>query len=947
MHADLSSVWYPEIFIIGSIWGYSIYTFHFLHILYLLLAAAGMYHLIYYLYHNKETAIILGLTYALCGFFQSNAQHIRWIYGGVWAPFVILYYLKFLNGYQIKPMLLFCFFLFLMITGAYPPLTFILFYLILTLSVYYAIKHIRAKNNTLLKTYLSRHLIIGVIAVGFSLGIMITIFQSYDFINRFQHLDIQSITSPFSPRSLLSMIFPFSVSSNPEFFNSDISMINSYIGLIPLIFIFTGLRRMKSTEQILLFVFGIIALFASFGTHFPLFKLLYEYVPLMNKFRFPSVFRLYFIIGMIIASGNGISRFLKDRSNLPILRKTSLIIASAILIIILVLFNKTSFANLLQLRDISGYTNHIKNTTVTDRVVAHAIIQLIILALSARLLFRKKIRFHNFFALVALDLFISVQLNVYQTTVYPDYSASELYSNMKSLPKGFPLPDYHTLSQNKDKDCTFEPVWINATILQKRISFDNFNSFNLNTHYNLDQHPSLRDSCLKNRVLYLSSQIFPEDQLAASEYQASSTKDIYLDNSIYQQLKKMTFSSSPEDTVIITDFSPTKIKALVKTSGNQLITFLQNNYPGWEVFIDNQKAKHFTSNLMSVSAVIPKGEHRLTIVYRNPLFFTGFIISYSSFIILTCLLLFVLLKKHKSTVIRCSATLLPIILAVIITLIPIMRTPYKKIRISEYNTINEVLNDKQKEITTKKTTCIANVDHFHTISNISDQFQQVKTHYPSDLQKLSKIIHQSLKNEQLLYVESNINSKYDAEALIRINYPGKVFSKTTNHSVISLFCKSPANSPEFHLDTTGFDSLTQHWHFTNDYVITDSLTTGNSLYLLDSTHEWGPGFTIKTIETNLGCTFSVAASVQYAFTRFAETLLVIDITDGKEKHHHYTALALPATPSNNKWNNYYASEKVSLDGTEKASINVYIWNRGKANILIDKMKVGLLNPDTK
>jgi uncharacterized membrane protein YciS (DUF1049 family) len=97
-------------------------------------------------------------------------------------------------------------------------------------------------------------------------------------------------------------------------------MRNGYFGLLPLLFFILGIFAKKPQEISILFYFGIFSLLASVGEYLPVRAFLFHYVPMMNVFRFPSVFRLFFIIGALLT---GIY-FLKTQLELAVWKKRKL-----------------------------------------------------------------------------------------------------------------------------------------------------------------------------------------------------------------------------------------------------------------------------------------------------------------------------------------------------------------------------------------------------------------------------------------------------------------------------------------------------------------------------------------------------------------------------------------------------------------------------------------------
>jgi hypothetical protein len=65
-------------------------------------------------------------------------------------------------------------------------------------------------------------------------------------------------------------------------------------------------------ELRIFFWFGIFCLSAAVGEYLPVREFLFRYVPMMNVFRFPSVFRLFFILGAVLSGVWTLQHYLLD-----------------------------------------------------------------------------------------------------------------------------------------------------------------------------------------------------------------------------------------------------------------------------------------------------------------------------------------------------------------------------------------------------------------------------------------------------------------------------------------------------------------------------------------------------------------------------------------------------------------------------------------------------------
>ncbi len=314
IYADLRSTWHPEVWLIGITTGYNNYTLHFLYIFYIFLAGFGMYRLILFFKTNRNVAFIIGISYMLSGYFIGHAQEMYSITSATWIPYILLFYLKmstektYINAFKTS------LFMFLMITSGYQGITIILNYLLLIIFIYFIIKLIKNKNKKDIFKFIKLNIVLFLSVIIFSTVIIVTLSQVWPYIQRFNGLPLkEALYFPLSPQSLVSLLIPFSVIKETEFFNTDISMTNVYMGMFLLMFLIYSLFRKKQTIEKILLYFGLFSLLASFGEYLPVRKFLYDYIPFMNLSRFPSLFRIFTIITFLIIAGIHLSKFLYEK----------------------------------------------------------------------------------------------------------------------------------------------------------------------------------------------------------------------------------------------------------------------------------------------------------------------------------------------------------------------------------------------------------------------------------------------------------------------------------------------------------------------------------------------------------------------------------------------------------------------------------------------------------
>lgn len=638
-HADLQyPLWNPEQLIISLFFGYNNYTIHFLFIGYLLFAAYGMYLLAKNFNSSKSIAITIAIGYVLTGFMVAHVQSLTLIIGATWIPYIIHYYLKMMsdtnNAYQ--NMFKTAFFLFIMLMSGYQALSIILAYFLLILFLCFLLNAYRNKNKKRIIQLLKLNLLLGILAIFSLTVIMVLYYQVSPYLNRFSGMPLKTaLFCPLSPQSLVSLLIPFTVTKNTAFFNTDVSMANGYMGMIILLFFVFSLFIKKTPKQRIFIVFGFFCLLIAMGEYLPFRALLYYYVPMMDMFRFPSVFSLFTIICFLPISGYFLTLFFNNFDKYKkTISKIALIFVAIVFSFLIFSITKSSFSEFSFFKSHKSLYAMLESSLMFEHIFIHSSIQLFILGLFFLIIFSKtNIALKNKFTIVLLicEMVIAVQLNIFYTGV-SKMKPNDIYQFIKNSPKGFPIPDANDkIIDNTDASVSHKPLWRNTNIFNKSISYQGYSSFYFqNFNYLFDSVAYLKNAVLNNPLLYLSDKMYAYHMLPDTLLPNIDNKNIYADDSIFKKYKNSNLGLNKTDTVYITEFSPNRINAVCHNQNAVIVNLLQTNYTGWQVFVDNKPINHFTSNYLFISAIIPKGKHEICFKYSNQPIIIGFIISYAT-----------------------------------------------------------------------------------------------------------------------------------------------------------------------------------------------------------------------------------------------------------------------------------------------------------------------------
>lgn len=633
-HADPSSgAWYPLVWLIGSTLGYTSYTIVLELVIHIFFAGCGMYLLAQTLGFKKAIAVLTAISFMLCGIFVGNAQHLPYVIGAAWLPFLIHFYLKMIRHREWYNAVAAAFFLFLMITGGYPAYVIILFYFFVVAAIIYLVKSIKDRQRFAFSDLLARHFVFVVMTVVFSMGQLIAIYQVSPFLSRLDHFSLEyALYSPFGFKAFWSFILPYSTVNFSTYFGGDISMINGYFGLFMLLFFLAGIFTKKSLDLKILFYFGLICLVAAVGSDLPLRKLLFEYVPMMNVFRFPAVFRLFAVFSFILVAGNYLNGlYTKERFINLKHWIIPLVLSIGAFVSIILYYRSQGYLELEKFARIAVFSDD-KTTKIEQHFAFQAILQigLLILFIVASF-FLKKFQ-HKFLALIFLvmvDMITATKLNAPYTVYYNYVTAKDAYKRTAVLPKGFPKQRNLTIEESGKLPQLGQPYWQNMQIFQKQISAEGYNSFSFTNYDGLESHyPYVFKTFQTNHLLLLSDQLRHEASLEIAEKKKSyKPNQVYLSDNDFSVVRTSRMNHVEGDTAILSDYNANYFKVQTNTSDIQMLTIFQKNYTGWTAKINGEKTPIYTSNKNFMTIIIPQGKNTIEFVYKNYYILASFYLS--------------------------------------------------------------------------------------------------------------------------------------------------------------------------------------------------------------------------------------------------------------------------------------------------------------------------------
>jgi hypothetical protein len=628
-----SGAWYPLVWLASITGGYSIYFCHLEFFFHVLLAGIGMYWLVRHCTNCRLTALAGAIAYLCSGFFVGNAQHLPYIISGAWFPLVILFYFKMTTSYRLLPLLCFSGCLFMMTAGGYPAFTIITAYLLVVLFLIRLFVLIKQERRRWLSFFIS-HLLALLATVLLSAFVLTNLLQNLEYIAKGRALPLELAQyNPFSPQSLLSLLWPLVTTTDTAFFGTDMSMANMHFGLMMLLALAMSFTLKFNRHHVLLMAASFIFLLASFGEYTPVRAWLYHWLPLMDTFRFPSIFRLFALFGFLLLAGRYLKKVFSDASAAQHFVKwlfiTTCLIAASGLIIAL----WQGAAIPLSILWSSGFYLFIHQLSFNDALMLQSLLLLVLAAGTMMCLTFLKIPARKVVIIYLIaEMLLAVQLNA-PRTVYGEYTPAGVHQTMKSLPEGFPVPDNKPAAFYSDSTGLKAPFWRNLSLMRKQPGYDGYNSFRMLYYDSLADSPPLLNLIKRNTTAFAATSFSFYSQHPLSESGIDKrTAHLFFHDSLKPFIPQI--AEPAPATVRYLHYAPDKIAMEVKSESPQLVTLMQHFHPMWKVFVNGKEQKYVVSNYFMMTVDVGSGTQCIEFIISNPVAVAAFWISLLSLLAL-------------------------------------------------------------------------------------------------------------------------------------------------------------------------------------------------------------------------------------------------------------------------------------------------------------------------
>ncbi|MBK7560036.1 MAG: hypothetical protein IPI68_00595 [Chitinophagaceae bacterium] len=583
--------WNPVQWLIGSVFGYNIYTITYEELFYILIGGWGIYKVSKELF-SKDVALVTGLAYMCCGYLTGHLQYLCWITGTAYFPYVLLHFIRINKNPIVKNFLFGGISVLLFVASTHPGLIIgaSYFFAFTLLIIYFNRK--KNLNQFHHPKFWRINSLFFLISCLLSIVVIVSNLEVLKYISRGNKVTLeQALMAPTTLQSYLSVFLPLPVHKT-NFFSTDIAMRNVYLGLAHLTGIFF-LCQIKNKRHLITLVIPLLFfVLLSAGGYFKTFA--WNFLPLLGFVRLNGEFTYFVILILLLLGAAGLQQFINKKYPTSLtrifsyLQWASVIMVISALLLIIITRSSIFFSNHIDSTSIKGIIkSSIEYMSFWDLFFIQAIIQTVTIYL-AKKFFDNKPRVN---LLLCLNLLVITWLTL-PFTGLGMMSKKEIQSVINTFPRGIQ---------------TQQLVAINDAEYIKPA----------------DESQFLLISSYSKKIGYTKPDQYP--------VQLNSYNGFIADTALNSFIKKQTYLFLSQDTLIntATSFDSAHIqvirsgagftKCIIRNEDFKWLTLLQNNYRYWEVSVDGEKTNHQTGFRASISVPVEKGVHTIEFKFKPTL----------------------------------------------------------------------------------------------------------------------------------------------------------------------------------------------------------------------------------------------------------------------------------------------------------------------------------------
>ena len=660
--ADLQGpAWYPFSIALAGTVGHTLYTLQALFLGYVIAGGIGMMRLVRQLRIDARIALVIGLSYALSGFFTAHQMHFYAVISAALLPWLVTAQLRLIERPAWRPAVEAAVVQSLLLTGGNHTFTLIGTWLFLALIAVHGVRAWRQGDRPLLFRLLRYEALFAALTLAMACGTIYALVEVSPFLARSGGMPYaDAAVNPFTWHAAWSYLFPYAEGTDAAWLGTDAAMANGYFGLIVLLLAVLALVRKRTATENVIAAFGIICALASFGAALPVHGWLWSAVPGLNLFRFPSYYQWFTALAAAVLAAGTLAHWPELMAKQP--RVVKAVLGIAVLVVL-------SFIGWAWMQHIheppfghgDTLAEQVKGLWRWHRVLVTAPVTLITLIGLWGWAMAERRRWWWLAALVVLEMGWATTWAQWNTAL-GDYSPAMLQGRINELPKGPVWPELTPMGANTDGSATLKYIWRNVQDFEGKPSHDGFNSFWLKDANRLEiGHADLFAAMKRQPLAYLT------DSLVAFGSYDPATVDPAKDSALVvlpEGVKiQATLQHLRTDSVEVAGFDHDRITLRTRTAHPAFLVLQQAWYPGWSATVDGEAVELVRANIAVFGIVLPAGMHEVAFSFVKPM--VPWLLGLSLLVFLSgCFLLaFTRAPGGSTTLLRAAEVLLTLAIA--------------------------------------------------------------------------------------------------------------------------------------------------------------------------------------------------------------------------------------------------------------------------------------------
>jgi hypothetical protein len=619
IHADMQGeTWNPIVIVLSLLTRYNMSVLQWEVLIYLYVAALGMYRLVRHFGALPLTGIVAAAAFVSCGYMTDSVSVVPWIPSAAFMPFIILYFLKLLDSPSLVNAVKYSAAVILQFLCGYPSFFIFLSYLLLIGFTCWAVARWRKGEK---KVILHAA---GFLAVAYGLFALIcspALVSYYEFLPYYSRGSglgwEKGQSNPFPPQHTWSFILA-NAFSKVDRWMTDISMRNGYFGMFLFLFLL-GLRSIKGFRMQVLALTLFCFLF-SMGAFTPVQKFCFDHVPLMNTFRHPGTIRVFTTIGILLLASFTLDEFFRGAAKrwLPAYAGMT---GFLLLMIIILNLGKVSFGSLIPPQfSPAGLKGWLDALDMNSMFFVVELLQLVFIGLFLFSWWKRKGP-KVFAVLFIMNSLLFGWIGLPFTSVSKERTSS-VNGYLASFPDGYPLPD---------PKASVEAEVISDSIIISPYGYHNFYNKKITIQDEIITPTLNKDyEDFLNRF-HLRRAFRGAPFVFIGQPDARETGIMFpIDSSLFE--------------IKVTSFTPNAFAFGVNKQGNGIFFIFQQYNHNWNAFVNGKPVEIRKANMAFMSVDVPEGHSVVEFRYRPQKVIAAMIVSGITILALLC---YFVLRKRK------------------------------------------------------------------------------------------------------------------------------------------------------------------------------------------------------------------------------------------------------------------------------------------------------------